>query len=122
MMKPKELAMAIAQALRNKKGRDIVILDVKHLTSITDFFVIAGAANTLQVRAMAEEVEEELGKAGVEPRRKEGYADARWVVLDYASVIVHVFHEEERAYYNIERLWMDGGNLIALPDETETEA
>lgn len=112
MMKPKELAMQIAEILDSKKGEDIAILDVNHLTSVTDFFVIAGAHSTLQARAMAEEVEDKLSEMGLEARRRDGYADSRWVVLDYSSVIVHVFHYEEREVYNIERLWMDGSNRV----------
>lgn len=112
MMKPKELAMRIAEILDSKKGEDIAILDVNHLTSVTDFFVIAGARSTLQVRSLAEEVEDKLAEEGLEARRRDGYGDSRWIVLDYASVIVHVFHYEERELYNIERLWMDGSNRI----------
>lgn len=115
MMKPKELALQIAEILDSKKGEDITILDVNHLTSVTDYFVIAGARSTLQARAMAEEVEEKLLKEeGIEARRRDGYSDSRWIVLDYASVIVHVFHYEEREVYNIERLWMDGSNRVTF--------
>jgi len=112
MMKPKELALHIAEILDSKKGEDIAVLDVNHLTSVTDFFVIAGAHSTLQARAMAEEVEDRLSEEGLEARRRDGYGDSRWIVLDYASVIVHVFHYEEREVYNIERLWMDGSNRV----------
>lgn len=119
MTNSKEMAIAIAQALDSKRGDDILILEVKHLTSITDYFVIASGRNALSVRAMAETVEEKMEALGEVPRRKEGYADARWIVLDYASVIVHVFHQEERAYYNIERLWTDGGNRIAFTGAEE---
>ena len=113
MMNPKELALRIANILDEKKAENILVLDVAHLTSVTDYFVICSARNTVQVGTMAEDVEEKLMlEEGLEARRKEGYREARWVVLDYASVIVHVFHEQEREYYNIERLWMDGSNVI----------
>ncbi len=122
-MNSKELAQAIAAILDEKMGENIMVLDVKHLTSITDYFVIASANNTTKVHALAETVEEKLEAKGVQARRKEGYRDARWIVLDYASVIVHVFHNEEREYYNIERLWMDGGNLTPfLPQRAEGES
>ena len=114
MNTPKELAQTIASFLDEKKAENVIILEVTHLTSITDYFVICSGRNTIQVRTMAEDVEEKLSEAGVEIRRREGYGDARWVVLDYASVIVHVFHEQEREYYNIERLWMDGSNQIKM--------
>lgn len=113
-MKSKELALKIAELLDLKRGEDIVVLDVEHLTSITDYFVIASAKNVLQVRAMAEDLEEKLQELGVETRRKDGYGESRWIVLDYISVIVHIFHVEERDYYNIERLWMDGSNQISF--------
>lgn len=120
-MNSKELATKIAQALDSKQGIDIMILEVTHLTSITDYFVIASGRNTIQVRAMAETVEEKLDEQGIQARRKEGYQDARWIALDYGSVIVHIFHTDERAYYNIERLWMDGGNLTPFlsPEEEQ---
>ena len=113
MMNPKELALKIANILDEKKGENITILDVGHMTSVTDYFVICSARNTIQVGTLAEDVEEKLIESdGLEARRKEGYRESRWVVLDYASVIVHVFHEQEREYYNIERLWMDGSNVV----------
>ncbi len=112
MIKSKELALKIAKVLNDKGAIDIIILEVNHLTSITDFFVIASGRNTQAVRGLAEDVEEKLGAEGTEVRRREGMQESRWVVLDYAHVIVHVFHPEEREYYNIERLWMDGSNQI----------
>jgi len=112
-MNSKELALTIAGILDNKGANDITILQVDHLTSITDFFVIASGRNIPAVRALAEDVEDKLvEQADIAPRRKEGMQESRWVVLDYANVIVHVFYPEEREYYNIERLWQDGSNLI----------
>ena len=94
MMNPKELALKIAEILDEKKGENITILDVSHMTSVTDYFVICSARNTIQVGTLAEDVEEKLVEIeGLEARRREGYRESRWVVLDYASVIVHVFHE-----------------------------
>ena len=123
MLNSKELAQRIAEALDEKQGEETITLEVTHLTSITDYFVIASASNVSKVRALAEHVDEQLSKQGVEPRRKEGYGDARWIVLDYAAVIVHIFHREEREYYNIERLWTDGGNLTPfLPHDDAGES
>ena len=112
MKEPKELAIKIAEFLFTKKGDNIQVLDVANLTSITEFFVIASARNTIQCRTMAEDLEEHLLEEQLEARRKEGYRESRWVVLDYGSVIVHIFHEQEREFYNIERLWADGTNLV----------
>ena len=80
------------------------------MTSITDFFVVASGRNVQNVSSLAEDLEDKLAEEGVEPRRKEGGNSAKWIVLDYAHVIVHIFHPDERQYYNIERLWQDGTN------------
>ncbi|NLG25566.1 MAG: ribosome silencing factor [Clostridiales bacterium] len=112
MFSPKELALAIASTLEAKNADNIIVLEVSHLTSITDYFVIAGARNVNAVRALSDDLEEKMGDRGIQPRRKEGQAESRWVVHDYSHVIVHLFHEQEREYYNIERLWMDGSNLV----------
>ena len=111
MIEAKALATQIAEILDKKGATDIQILEVGHMTSITDFFVVASGRNVQNVHTLAEDLEEKLiEEAGIEPRRKEGKNGARWIVLDYAHVIVHIFHPEERQYYDIERLWRDGGN------------
>ena len=114
MMDSKALASKIAEILDNKGATDIQILEVGHMTSITDFFVVASGRNVQSVHTLAEEVEDKLAEEGIDPRRKEGKNGARWIVLDYAHVIVHIFHPEERQYYNIERLWQDGTNQEAF--------
>ena len=110
MIDSKALATKIAEILDTKGATDIQILEVGHMTSITDFFVVASGRNVQFVHTLAEDLEERLAEDGIEPRRKEGKNGARWIVLDYAHVIVHIFHPEERQYYNIERLWQDGTN------------
>ena len=112
MMQPKKLAEEAAGLLREKKADNVMVLDIAHLTSIADYFVICSGRNTIQVRALADDLADKLGLENTLPLRKEGYSDSRWIVLDYASVIVHIFHEQEREYYSIERLWMDGSNLV----------
>lgn len=104
----RELTEVAAAAAVAKKGEDVVVLDVGHILAITDAFVIAHGANTRQVRAIAEEVEEKVGAAGgPRPLRVEGLDDARWVLLDYGDFVVHVFLEEVRRFYDLERLWAD---------------
>ena len=118
MLESKQLAEKIAGILENKGADDIQILEVGHMTSITDFFVVASGRNVQFVHTLAEDLEEKLiEEAGIEPRRKEGKNGARWIVQDYAHVIVHLFHPEERQYYNIERLWQDGTNQQAYAPE-----
>ena len=112
MVEAKVLALKAAKLLDEKGANDIQILEVSHLTSITDYFVFANGRNIQSVRSLAEDLEEKLSEEGVEPRRKEGERDSKWIVLDYAHVIVHIFHPEERNFYNIERLWQDGTNQV----------
>lgn len=109
---PIDLAMRIAQILDSKKAEDIQILKVDHLTSITEYFVIASGRSAQAVHALYEEVTDKLAEDGVFARRNDGVRESRWIVLDFTSVIVHMFHPDERQYYNIERLWMDGSNQI----------
>lgn len=112
MLESKELALKAANILDQKGANDIVILDVGHMTSIADYFVIANGRNVQAVHTLAEDLEDKLSELQIFPRRTEGARDAKWVVLDYAHVIVHVFHPEERDFYHIERLWNDGTNQV----------
>ena len=102
-----ELVRVAARAASDKLGRDIVAFDVSDQLAITDAFLIASAANDRQVRAIVDEVEEKLRGAGARPVRREGEREARWVLLDYGEIVVHVQHEEERQFYALERLWRD---------------
>jgi ribosome-associated protein len=100
-----------ARAAAEKQGRDIRVLQVRDLIAITDFFVIVSGATDRQVKAIGDEIESELRKDGVKPIRREGERDMRWLLLDFADVIVHVFNEEDRAYYELERLWKDAPDV-----------
>lgn len=102
-----QLAQLAAQLLEDRKGRDVRVLDLRSLTPVTDYFVIATANNPIQARAMADYVEEKLGELGVDRHHVEGYQSGRWILLDYGSVVIHVFNPEEREFYNLERLWGD---------------
>lgn len=103
----KELALQIAKILDAKKAIDVVVLDISHLTIIADYFVIASGNTEIQVRALCDELLKSMSEQGIEARGQEGYRHGRWVVLDYGDVIVHIFHREDRAFYNLERLWAD---------------
>ncbi len=113
------LALKIADILYDKKAKDIVVLEVGHLTILTDYLVIATGRSAIQVKALAEEVDDRLAELGVVLRRKEGQNEGRWIVMDYSTVMVHVFHQEERTFYNLERLWDDGHNRKLLPFSQE---
>lgn len=112
MENTREMVLKMAELLDKKGALDIQILEVGHMTSITDYFLIASGRNTMAVRSLAEDLEDKMAEDGIQPRRTEGLRESRWIVLDYASVIVHIFHPEERQFYNIERLWQDGGNQV----------
>lgn len=95
----------IKDAIEEKNGDDIVILDVKEQTSIADYFIITSAKSSTQVSAIADEVDRKMDEQEVEKINRSGHQSARWVLLDYGDIIVHVFHKEERQYYDLERLW-----------------
>lgn len=116
-----ELIEKIASVLYEKKAQDIVALDVSGMTVITDGMVIASGRSALQVKTLADEVEDRLSEGGISPLRKEGQQEGRWVVLDYGSVLVHIFHTQEREFYQLERLWENGENRIPLPFEAEED-
>jgi ribosome-associated protein len=101
------MAVAAARAAAAKQATGIVILDVRNLIGITDYFLIAGGSSDRQVRALAEEIERALKGEGQRPVRREGEREGRWVLLDYVDVVAHVFRDEERSYYDLERLWSD---------------
>ena len=102
------IATAAAEAARDKQAADVVVLDVAALLTITDYFVICSVASGPQLKAVTEAVEERSAPDSIRrPVRREGDADGGWLLLDYIDVVVHVFGEEEREYYDLERLWSD---------------
>lgn len=115
-MESYELARAAAKALSQKKAGDIVILNVSEQTVVCSYFVIASGKSTTQVRALGDWVEEALAKEEIHPVRTEGFREGRWGVLDYGDVVVHVFNEESRLFYYLERLWDSGSNLERYED------
>lgn len=104
-MEAEALKNKVVEILDNKKGGDIAVIDMGQKSSVTDFFVIATGKNTTHVKVLAEELEEKLEPEGVFVKRKEGINDARWVVLDYGEVIVHIFNSDTRDFYCLEKLW-----------------
>ena len=102
------LAIAAARTADENRGRDIVVLDVRKLTSIFDYFVIATGTSRRQIHAMSEEIDNRLEELGDERMGIEGYSESRWTLLDYGSVVIHLFDEETRTYFALENLWADG--------------
>lgn len=106
------LAKKIARILDEKKATDLKIIGIGELSSLGDYFVLASASNTTLSKALADEVEEKLSKEEhLEPKRIEGYQSASWILMDYYDVIVHIFFEETREMYSLERLWADGREI-----------
>ena len=115
----KALAVEICKALSDKLGKDIIVLYVREKTDLCDYFVIASGSNAPQIKAMGERVEELVEKnLGLVPSRTEGVRDGRWAVLDYGDVIAHIFNDETRLFYHLERLWTDGGNIEHFNEKT----
>ena len=106
-MTARTLAKQVADLMISKKAIDVVILDLKKLTSATDYFVICSADSDTQVKAIADSVQNGTEALGERVWHQEGYHALRWIVLDYVDVVVHVFHKEERSFYNLDRLWGD---------------
>lgn len=106
-MTSKALAKKVALSALEKKADDIVIMDLRKVTTMTDYFVVCSADSDTQVKAIADAVREGAREAGESIYRNEGYTDASWILLDYVDVVVHVFHKQTREFYNLEKLWGD---------------
>lgn len=104
----KMMAQIACKAIDDKKGQDIRIIDIHNVSVIADYFVIASGTNSNQVQAIVDNVEEQLGRAGFEAKQIEGNRNSSWILMDYGDVIVHVFDEENRLFYDLERIWRDG--------------
>ncbi len=117
MDQAKEMVKLAIQALEDKKGEDIRVIDIREVSVLADYFLIASGSNSNQVQAMTDNVEEVLGKAGHACRQIEGYQSANWVLMDYGDIIVHVFCREDRLFYDLERIWRDGKIMDAAEFE-----
>ena len=106
-MTPKELLFSTVQILDKKKGMDIKALEITEISSVADYFLLATGTSSTHIRALADEVDEELSKLGVQPDHIEGKTTG-WILLDYKSVVVHIFTQSERELFNLEKLWGDG--------------
>lgn len=112
-MTSKEMAKTAYNAIDDKKGENIKIIDISGVSVIADYFIIASGSNRNQVQAIADNVQEELFKAGKECKQIEGYQTANWILMDYGDIIIHVFSTEDRLFYDLERIWRDGRSIEA---------
>lgn len=115
-MDSKQLAQEICNILLSKKARDIVKIYVAEKTVLADYFIIAGGSSTSQVKALCEYVDEGMSKLGVEVKRRDGESEGRWGVLDFGDCIVHIFNDETRLFYHLERLWGDESTIERITD------
>lgn len=111
MLTPQEIANLAVKALDSKKAKDIRLLRTADVTVITDYFVICTASSTTQIKTLADEVERVLEEAGEPPLHREGYRSGGWVLIDFGCVVVHLFMDEARQFYNLERLWADAEEI-----------
>ncbi len=107
-METKKTALLAVNALEDKKAEDIRIIDISEISTIADYFIIADGSNKSQIQAMADNVSEVLGRAGVTVRQIEGYQNANWILMDFQDIIIHIFDRENRLFYDLERIWRDG--------------
>ena len=113
MQKANEMAKLAVEALEDKKATDIKILDIAEISTLADYFIIAGGSNRNQVQAMCDNVQEKLGRAGYTECKTEGYEAANWILLDFGDIVVQLFDEENRLFYDLERIWRDGKIVAA---------
>lgn len=114
-MTSREIAEECCKVLDEKKGKDIIIINVSGRTDICDYFVIASGSSATQVKALCDSLEEKLEKQGVFARSKEGYSEGRWICMDFNDVVVHIFKDDTRLFYHLERLWTSGDNIERYP-------
>ena len=106
--KSREMASLAYHASEEKKADNITMIDIEQVSTLADYFIIASGKNRNQIQAMADEVDEVLGRAGYEVRHKEGYQTANWILLDYGDLVIHIFDTQNRLFYDLERIWRDG--------------
>jgi ribosome-associated protein len=106
--KSREMASLAYHALEEKKAENITMIDIEQVSTLADYFIIASGKNRNQVQAMADEVDEVLGRAGYEIKHKEGYQTANWILLDYGDLVIHIFDTQNRLFYDLDRIWRDG--------------
>ena len=110
-METKQIARIAFDALEDKKGVNIKVIDISSISILADYFIIAGGTNENQVKALADNVEEELAKVDIIPKQIEGYDNANWILMDYQDVIIHIFNEQDRLFFDLERIWSDGNEI-----------
>ena len=107
----RKMAQMAVEALEDKKGEDIRVIDISEISTLADYFLIAAGSNRNQVQALSDSIQEKLGRAGYMTKNVEGYDMANWILLDFGDIIVHIFDSENRLFYDLERIWRDGKQI-----------
>ena len=115
----REMAKLAYHALEEKKAENITLIDIEQVSTLADYFIIASGKNRNQVQAMADKVDEALGRAGYEVKHKEGYQNANWILLDYGDLVIHIFDTQNRLFYDLDRIWRDGKAVTIADLESE---
>lgn len=110
-----KIAEKAYEILEDKKAKNIEIIDISKISTLADYFIICSGTSTVHIRAVADELDLKMNEAGFNLIHKEGYESARWILLDFGELVIHIFHEEDRSFYNLERLWADG--KFRTPDD-----
>ncbi len=110
-MEIKEAVKMIVNAIEDKKGEEVRVIDISKVSVIGDFFIIASGNNRSQIQAIADDISEKLGRAGLEQKNIEGYQNANWVLIDFGDIVVHLFDQENRSFYDLDRIWRDGDTV-----------
>ena len=118
-MNSKEIARMACEALEDKKALEVKIINIEKVSTLADYFIIASADNVTLVKAVADNIEEKLAEEGILPSHTEGYAEGRWILMDYGDCVAHIFLEEDRDFYNLEQLWADAPSESFAEEENE---
>lgn len=114
-MDSKSLVKEVVYALEDKKANNIKVIDIRDISSMGDYFIIADGMNRNQIQAICDNVEEFMSRAGANLKNREGYANGGWILLDYYDIIIHIFSEEDRSFYDLEHIWRDG-TIVSIGD------
>lgn len=112
-----EDVLEAARQLFMKKAEDVRLLHVAHMTIVADYFILASGRSDVHVKSLCDDIMKFMHERGKQRLRMEGYREGRWIVIDYGDVLIHIFHKQEREFYGLERLWVDGGNFVQITSE-----
>ena len=116
-MERTDVIQTVCRAALDKKAQDVTVIHTAELTVVADDFIICSGGSKAQVKAISDHIEEKMAEIGIKTEKTDGYNEARWIILDYGSTLVHIFYEEDRAFYHLERLWNNGSNTTVFRED-----